>query len=106
MKKYLSKEQTEKLYNLGFSIPEYITEFWKDGYIERKVSYSIGDLIELLPENITINNESVDLEIDKNGVRYDLSLNHKFSKYAMYAHDELIDNLFDLLVKLKEDKII
>lgn len=106
MKKYLSKEQTEKLYSLGFAIPEYITEFWKGGCIERKVAYSIGDLIELLPEDIIINNEGADLEIDKDGARYDLSFNHKFSKYVMYTHDELIDNLFDLLVKLKEDKII
>lgn len=106
MKKYLSKEQTEKLYSLGFAIPEYITEFWKGGCIERRVSYSIGDLIELLPENFIINNERVYLEFDKEGARYIFSPKHKFSKYIMYAHNELIDNLFDLLVKLKEDKII
>lgn len=98
MKKYLDKNQTEKLYRLGFKIPDYITEFWKDGYVERRVTYSIGDLIELIPYTI----EDCELIIAANRVLYTKA--EEFDKiYDFFEKEELIDNLYECLLKLKED---
>jgi hypothetical protein len=113
MKQYLSSEQTAKLIELGFKKPESIIDAWAhetDIDIEYvyEYAYSIGELIEILPQTIN--------------VFYDLSImsSHKgwcvlygmigdgdmwSIEHEVYRND-LIDALYDMIVKLKEEGVI
>lgn len=55
MKQYLSPDQNAKLIELGFDKPKSI-EVYKDGhcvpFVEQQWTYSIGELIEMLPKEI------------------------------------------------------
>ena len=104
MKKWLTKEQTDILLSLGFPPVQHCIEIWKDGKVERIVRYTLGDLLELLPN--TINNEGIDatLVIYDNGLAY--QNNDHWTTYENFKHDEFIDNIFDCLILLKKNNII
>ena len=106
MKKYLNKEQTNALINMGFEKPtKKILNDVLYGEIQEYV-YSIGELIEILPKRINgfdgilnlyqcilIYNESAN-NIQEANVRDEF--------YLRSAHHELIDTLYQTIVKLKE----
>lgn len=103
MKQYTTPEQTSKLIELGFEKPKSIEEFlependWSIGGIKQRKAYSIGELIKLLDSV----NETVHCRFG--GVKANLvSTNSGYEKIG----GELIDLLFDLCVKLKEDGVI
>ena len=109
MKQYLDKDQTTKLIELGFPKPNSIesvdTEF--DGafaeYIIYNLRYSIGELIEFLPKEITDEYDEVtSLEFSKTEVYY---TNFRVMSYYKNS-DELIDALFNMCVTLKEEGMI
>ena len=60
MKLYTTPEQTAKLIELGFEKPKSI-EVYRDGhcvpFVEQQWAYSIGELIEMLPEAICKSND-------------------------------------------------
>ena len=110
MKQYLSPEQTAKLIESGLPKPRYYST---DKYFIIQVgfeaiNYSIGELIEMLPQTIN--------------VFYDLSImsSHKGWQvlYGMIGdgdmwsiehevyRNELIDALYDMVIKLKEEGVI
>lgn len=110
MKLYTNKDQTAKLIGLGFEKPSttivkeepiYISRgsiiVWKP--IAEEGAYSIGELIEMLPEFSCI---------------YDLTNMHTMKRCWYVGHistlnvsaDELIDALYDMVVKLKEEGVI
>lgn len=102
MKQYLDEQQTAKLIELGFEKPKSI-EVYRDGhcvpFVEQQWAYSIGELIEMLPEYSSI---------------YDLTNMHTMKICWYVGHistlnvsaDELIDALYDMVVKLKEEGFI
>ena len=103
MKQYLSPEQTAKLIELGFEKPKSSVECelpkgeWRIGAVGIRKAYSIGELIEALD---TVN-ETVHCRFG--GVKANLvSTNSGYEKIG----GELIDLLFDLCVKLKEEGVI
>lgn len=98
MKQYLTPDQTAKLIELGLPSPKSREHAW-DTY-----AYSIGELIEMLPSHI------------KHGDRGFISY-LSIAPYAQgwkvaYTHiyimldSELIDALYEMIVKLKEDGVI
>ena len=99
MKQYTTPEQTAKLIELGFEKPKGLVDKYYDfdaeAYAEVK-AYSIGELIEMLPEFSCI---------------YDLTNMHTMKRCWYVGHvstlnvsaDELIDALYDMCVKLKEE---
>lgn len=105
MKQYLSPEQTAKLIEMGFEKPRVaIPKFeWKDG--EPQFLYTIGELIEMLPTDIIAEETSCSRVIDQNDVMYYSFL---FDTVGCICNDstELVDNLYDMCVKLKEDGVI
>ena len=105
MKKYLDKTQTETLQRLGFPSLNYITEFWENGVVNRKIRYSVGDLLDLIPKMIITKTNTFHLRIDEHVVGYYFAYWNK-SIYVTNFHLELIDNLFDLLIKLKHEELI
>ena len=97
MKQYLTPEQTAKLIELGFEKPKGSHSCWRGNELVININYSIGELIELLDSV----NETVHCRFG--GVKANLiSTNSGYEKIG----GELIDLLFDLCVKLKEEGVI
>ena len=102
MKQYTTLDQTAKLIELGFEKPKSIIDVWAhetdiDMEYEYEYSYSIGELVEMLDSV----NETVHCRFG--GVKANLvSTNSGYEKIG----GELIDLLFDLCVKLKEEGVI
>lgn len=103
MKHYTSKDQTAKLIELGFKRPKMAAPAlkWVDGEPTFEPQYTIGELIEMLPPHIG---------------RWELDIFHNLhfacwtvcidpEKYTTAA-TELIDALYDMVVKLKEEGVI
>ena len=89
MKLYTDEIQTAKLIELGFEKPKSIESH--DGYWGYNYAYSIGELIEML--------DSQDkLTLTKLEYRWYINYHTK--------NVELIDALFDMCVKLKEEGVI
>lgn len=123
MRQYTSKEQTAKLIELGLPKPKSIS-----GYCQRSpyvydaesntkmvvyddtqypiYAYSIGELIEMLPSALSLNNDE---DCEFHLMLFDDSLywhvRYVDSCYSTLAI-ELIDALFDMVIKLKEEGII
>ena len=91
MKQYTNESQTAKLIELGFEKPTMKNIPTLEGEINEEW-YSIGELIEMLPECTIVGMKTWHI------VQYD--------KEYYYGRDELIDALYFLIVELKENKII
>ena len=106
MKQYLDKDQTAKLIELGFPKPQSIVNVDVDYSIRDHTiynAYSIGELIELLPKEITDEYDEVtSLEFNTTEVYY---TNLRVMSYYKNSA-ELIDALFDMCVTLKEEGVI
>lgn len=110
IKQYTTPEQTAKLIELLFEKPQTIVDKYYDFDAEdyKEVNhYSIGELIEMLPKDIT-NDALPDrfgVYIDHNKmwvVEYSNILGELYSTYRA----ELIDALYDMVVKLKQKGVI
>lgn len=103
MKLYTDESQTAKLIELGFDMPKskvggrVIYEPDADLEIEWEEAYSIGELIDFIPD--TGDEFMRNRQIFGNGVRF-------YGEHCIYDFDEeveLIDNLFNMVVRLKEN---
>lgn len=112
MKQYTTPEQTAKLIELGFEKPCSIASvepIYGMGGISVAKAYSIGELIEMLPRRINGHNGIIDLyrnSIDYNTSDDILSLHQSGEFYLRCAQGELIDTIYEVLVKLKEEGVI
>ncbi len=113
MKQYLSPEQTTKLIELGFEKPKSSVECelpkgdWRIGQVGIRKAYSIGELIEMLPNVI----ESEDSEYATLQMYFDLFnwiIEYTGVEETQHATSavELIDALYDMILKLKEEGVI
>lgn len=110
MKQYLDEQQTAKLIELGFENPSSIASvepIYGMGGISVAKAYTIGELLSFLPPiipqeygyYINITHDSVSWVIDYK--------QYGDTQYKYIVSDvELIDGLFDLCVKLKEEGVI
>ena len=105
MKQYTNESQTAKLMELGFDRPKSEVKAEQSGdYIWCNPAYSIGELIEMLPPHITHG--------DRGFISY-LSIAPYVQGWKVaYTHiyimldSELVDALYDMIVKLKEEGVI
>lgn len=102
MKQYLDEQQTAKLIDLGFEKPKSYHDIKWTGMevYDYQLAYSIGELIEMLPAKI----DGTYCNIDRYGNR-----NWVISYDPMIYccnRAELIDALYDMCVKLKEEGVI
>jgi hypothetical protein len=120
MKQYTTPEQTAKLIELGFEKPK--NERWvldvanestpSIQNIVKRLDYSIGELIELLPQYLEYKGGVTGIPIDY----YALTIRQNVVMYCdpymdwveiqCDDHKELIDNLYDMVVRLKEEGVI
>lgn len=114
MKQYTNEIQTAKLIELGFEKPkgwciEGISSrliMYKHKEDDEDFNYSIGELIEMLPDEIYVDENTYSKVIDKTDVCY---YSWELEIYAISICDvqeELIDNLYDMIVQLKEEGVI
>ena len=104
MKQFTTPEQTAKLIELGL-LPKHIQEISDDGKLLLEcMGYSIGELIEMLP--IRINDYTLFIYTNWDGwiVDYNPDISVKTKFYCVEI--ELIDALYDMIVKLKEEEVI
>ena len=110
MKLYTSSEQTDKLIELGFEKPSMKNILATEGIINEEW-YSIGELIEMLPKNAKSKHFEkcppfylaiAYLQSEQWYVDYE----NCDSALIAFAEDELIDALYKMLVKLKEEGVI
>lgn len=107
---YTTYEQTAKLIELGFEKPGSIASvepIYGMGGISVAKAYSIGELLSFLPENIAKEDEmpstlNISLMNGEWCVQYADFLGTDFE----FCNTELIDALYDMLVKLKEKGVI
>lgn len=109
MKQYTNELQTAKLIELGFEKPTMKNIPTLEGEINEEW-YSIGELIEMLPKSLK-NSYNPPLVIECNekwrvyyGVQADYSL--EWLMWLEEERNELIDALYDMLIKLKEKGVI
>ena len=105
MKQYTTPEQTAKLIELGFEKPKNIVE--GELYSDIYFAYSIGELIEMLPHVV----ESEDSEYATLQMYFDLFnwiIEYTGVEKTQYATSaiELIDALYDMILKLRKEGII
>lgn len=108
MKQYTTPEQTAKLIELGFEKPKSKVLF-EVGNDELGYTYSIGELIEMLQKQV--------YQIEYSGIPCDLNIHYDGGTWLIVYICErdgrfkterldLIDALYDMVVKLKEEGVI
>lgn len=102
MKQYTTPEQTAKLFELGFEKPRVAMPIieWKNG--EPQFHYTIGELIEMLPPIIDEYSSSV----INGGGTWSVHYKHIFTCRYDTSAKELIDALYNMIIKLKEEGVI
>jgi hypothetical protein len=106
MKQYTDAIQTAKLIELGLadSIRE---ERYRRGSLPK--NYSIGELIEMLPEVLApSNNDDWEMPLSISTDSFMWTVEYDGDHFSPYeaASNELIDALYEMVVKLKEEGVI
>lgn len=107
MKQYTIPEQTAKLIEMGFNEPKTKLPF-EVANDELGYTYSIGELLSILPSTV---GRDYDLHIEFSDTKWYVAYywigngGEYYIKYEISAC-ELIDALYDMIVKLKEEEII
>jgi hypothetical protein len=109
MRQYTTPEQTAKLIELGFEKPRVAMPIieWKNG--EPQFHYTIGELIEMLPEVLApSNNDDYEMPLSISTDSFMWTVEYDGDHFSPYeaASIELIDALYDMCVKLKERGVI
>lgn len=99
MRQFTTPEQTAKLVELGFEKPKMAAPAlkWVDGEPTFVPQYTIGELIEMLPKSY----DSEGLVIGRHYIA-DVWIVRYPTKILIHK-EELIDALYDMVVKLKEE---
>lgn len=118
MKQYTSNNQTAKLIELGFEKPkntQYIqrakarnlhSPFIEFGEYEFEGSHSIGELIEMLPKEMDCELGDLGLSIENNIYEQPNEWIVSYDGRHQTNSIELVDALYDMLVRLKEEGVI
>lgn len=108
MKQYTTQDQTAQLIELGFEKPKFSHRYWRDNELVINNNYSIGELIEMLPRTIK-NYYDLSILSTLQGwwVLYGMiSDGDMWSVERELYRGELIDALYEMIIKLKEEKLI
>lgn len=111
MRQYTTQDQTAKLIELGFEKPKMAAPAlkWVDGEPTFEPQYTIGELIEMLQKQV--------YQIEYSGIPCDLNIHYDGGTWLIVYLCErdgrfkterldLIDALYDMILKLKEKGVI
>ena len=113
MKQYTNEIQTAKLIELGFEKPfrnEYLHIVEEYGYaVNKERNFSIGELLEMMP--MAIGDDYLDIsspfgEDDNWFITYGRQVYDEWEDPYTFINKELLDALYDMVVKLKEEEVI
>lgn len=101
MKMFTNSEQTAKLIELGFEKPKSIVrEYYDFDAVDMEKAYSIGELISFLPD------EGVsDRRLEFDGFHWIVDWD-SFDKIHQTMQVELVDALYAMILRLKEEGVI
>ena len=107
MKQYTTSEQTAKLIELGFEKPKMAAPAlkWVDGEPAFEPQYTIGELMEMLPQVIEFGGNSLFYPLrvmPTVGGGWAISYCNEFDE----RNNELIDALYCMILQLKEEGVI
>ena len=105
MKQYLTPSQTAKLIELGFVPKTKIKEVRVVLYevsISHDCNFTIGELIEMLPMEDRTGERSMVYD----GLEWVVNWDNDDGTINQVVATELIDALYDMIVKLKEEGVI
>jgi len=104
MKQYLDQQQTAKLIELGFEKPKGLADAEPSSGKWVREAYSIGELIEMLEEVASV---VISYSYQKNSYYVRVIIPKRIGG-GMYriSQTELVDALYDMIVKLKEEGVI
>lgn len=94
MKQYTTTEQTAKLIELGFEKPKSSHRYWRGNELVINNNYSIGELIEILGVHLS--------SIYYIGMELWVVNAEELERRS----EELIDALYDMILKLREEGVI
>ena len=110
MKQYTTPEQTAKLIELEFEKPKGLADAEPSSGVWVRPAYSIGELIEMLPEDIEDkDNRGVWYFRNITGISVYYSREERMywtDLYISCLNEELIDNLYDMVIKLREEGVM
>ena len=109
MKQYLTPEQTAKLIELGFDRPKSIEEYTpKEALVclKQRYAYSIGELMKMLPKIHPLYHDPYCLDIGFDTVKWIVGYTYDNGYVEVVNSYELIDALYEMVVKLKEEGVI
>lgn len=108
MKQYTTPDQTAKLIELGFEKPKMAAPVlkWVDGEPTFVPQYTIGELIEMLPKSVWTDDNNWPLMISVCVYDSDIPWSVSYIYSDGFMNIELIDALYDMVVKLKEEGVI
>ena len=110
MKQHLTPEQTAKLIELGFEKPKGLADAEPSSGKWVREAYSIGELIEMLPLSVDSGSNIVDKDYYMLTIRgYKVMYCDPYIDFILMEFSdnaELVDNLFDMVVLLKEEGVI
>lgn len=102
MKQYTTNEQTAKLIELGFEKPKMAAPAlkWVNSEPTFEPQYTIGELIEMLPT--IVDGFTLWIGRDERSDQWFV----KYSPRSLKLAEELIDALYEMTIKLKEEGVI
>jgi hypothetical protein len=106
MKMYLNVEQTAKLIELGFEKPKASHRYWRGNELIINNNYSIGELLEMLPKEMDCELGDLGLSIENNIYEQPNEWIVSYDGRHQTNSIELVDALYDMVVKLKEEGVI
>ena len=106
MKQNLDEQQTARLLELGFEKPTMKNIPMPEGEVNEEW-YSIGELIKILPKEINNNTlpDTLSIYIDHNKM-WVVDYSSVLGAIHSICCTELIDALYEMIIKLKEDGVI
>lgn len=102
MKQYTNSEQTAKLIELWFEKPKSMNGVYNDWQFMPTPAYSIGELIEMLPMEDRVGERSMVYD----GLEWVVNWDNDDGTINQVVATELIDALYDMVIKLKEEGVI
>ena len=105
MKQYTTPEQTAKLIELGFEKPTMKNIPMPEGVVNEEW-YSIGELIEMLPEIHPLYHGPYCLDIGFNTEKWFVGYTYDNGYVEVFNSYELINALYEMVIKLKEEGVI
>lgn len=109
MKQYLDQQQTAKLIELGFEKPKGLADAEPSSGKWVREAYSIGELIEMLPEVLApSNNDDWEMPLSISTDSFMWTVEYDGGNFSPYeaASIELIDALYEMIIQLKEEGVI